>query len=53
MNRLLLTTLCVGLLAVVGVGAELKSGPEVGKSVRAFNPLNVTGAAAGEKVCQV
>jgi hypothetical protein len=53
MNRFLLTTLCVGLLAAVGVGAELKSGPEVGKSVRVFNPLNVTGSAAGEKACPV
>jgi hypothetical protein len=53
MNRLLLSTLCVGVLAVAGVGADLKSGPEVGKSVRAFNPLNVTGDDAGEKRCQV
>ncbi len=32
----------------------LKSGPQVGKSIGGpFNPLNVTGDNAGEKVCQV
>ena len=53
MNRFLLSAACVGIVAVVGIGAELKSGPEVGKSVPAFNPLNVTGSDAGEKRCQV
>jgi hypothetical protein len=33
---------------------DLKSGPQVGQSIGGpFNPLNVTGSAAGEKVCQV
>ncbi len=32
----------------------LKSCPQVGKSIGGpFNPLNVTGDNAGEKVCQV
>ena len=53
MNRFLLSAACLGVIAVAGIGAELKSGPEVGKSVTAFNPLNVTGADAGEKRCQV
>jgi hypothetical protein len=33
---------------------KLKSGPQVGDNVPGpFNPLNVTGASAGEKACQV
>jgi hypothetical protein len=53
MNRFVLTTLCAGLLAAAGVGADLKSGPEVGKSVNVFHPLLVTGPDAGEKACPV
>ena len=53
MNRVLLATLSVGLLAVAGAGADLKSGPAVGKSVGVFHPLNVTGGSAGEKACPV
>lgn len=32
---------------------EIKSGLEVGKTVSAFHPLNVTGAKAGQKHCLV
>jgi hypothetical protein len=31
----------------------LKSGPQVGKFLAPFNPLNVTGPDAGTKTCQV
>jgi hypothetical protein len=53
MQRFLLSTAVVGLVAALGVGADLKSGPEPGKSVPAFHPLNVTGPDAGEKRCLV
>ncbi|MCU0705725.1 MAG: hypothetical protein MUF18_17290 [Fimbriiglobus sp.] len=53
MNRLLLSAAVVGLMASVSLGADLKSGPQAGDSVSAFNPLNVTGKAAGKKACQV
>jgi hypothetical protein len=47
----LATVLLVGSL----IAAEsLKSGPQVGQSIPGpFNPLNVTGSAAGRKVCQI
>ncbi len=47
--------LAVVLLAGSLIAAEtLKSGPQVGQRVPGpFNPLNVTGDNAGEKVCQV
>ncbi len=43
------------LLAGSAVADEpLKSGPQVGQTIPGpFNPLNVTGPAAGEKACQV
>jgi hypothetical protein len=53
MKRFLIPTVAVGLLAVPGYGAELKSGPQPGQSVAAFHPLNVTGPDAGQKACQV
>ncbi len=53
MHRLLLSAAVVGLMAGVSLGADLKSGPQSGDSVAAFNPLNVTGKAAGKKACQV
>jgi hypothetical protein len=53
MHRLLLSAAVVGLMAGVSLGADLKSGPQTGDSVAAFNPLNVTGKAAGKKACQV
>jgi hypothetical protein len=42
-------------LAVAGVSADeaLKSGPQVGKRLTPFSPLNINGSAAGQKVCQV
>lgn len=47
----LATALLVGSL----IAAEsLKSGPQVGQSIPGpFNPLNVTGRAAGRKACQI
>ena len=48
-------SLAVALLAGCVVAADSpKSGPQVGQSIPGpFNPLNVTGSAAGRKVCQV
>jgi hypothetical protein len=47
----------LALLLLAGslvAGETLKSGPQVGDRIPGpFNPLNVTGSAAGEKVCQV
>lgn len=42
-------------LAVAGVAADeaLKSSPPVGQKCTPFHPLNVTGTAAGQKVCLV
>ena len=53
MNHTLLSMAVAGLLAGAAVGADLKSGPQAGDSVPVFNPLNVTGKAAGEKTCPV
>ena len=53
MSRYLLSTVAVGVLAAASLGADIKSGPEPGKSVTVFNPLNVTGPDAGEKRCPV
>ena len=48
-------SLAVALLTGSLIAAEsLKSGPQPGEFVPGpFNPLNVTGSAAGKKVCQV
>jgi hypothetical protein len=48
-------SLAVTLLACSALTAAgtAKSGPKVGAGVPAFHPLNVTGAAAGNKACQV
>ena len=47
----------VALALLVGsvlAADAFKSGPQVGSKVPGpFNPLNVTGASAGQKVCQV
>jgi len=53
MQRLFVSAVAVGLLAGLAPGADVKSGPEPGKSVPVFNPLNVTGKSAGEKQCPV
>ncbi len=56
-NRVTLgASLAVALLACSALTAagDLKSGPQKGsKKIPAFNPLNVTGSAAGSKRCQV
>jgi hypothetical protein len=48
-------SLAVALLAVGAPAADTpKSGPQVGQEIPGpFHPLNVTGAAAGKKACQV
>jgi hypothetical protein len=48
-------SLAVMLLAGSVIAAEgLKSGPQAGERIPGpFNPLNVTGRAAGTKACQV
>lgn len=53
MNRWLLLTACAALVCGVGRGADVKSGPQPGARVKAFNPLNVNGPGAGQAVCQV
>ena len=46
--------LLVGVPAAGALAGDLKSGPEVGKTIPGpFHPLNVTGAKAGEKHCLV
>jgi hypothetical protein len=48
-------SLAVVLLAVGAPAADgPKSGPQVGKEIPGpFDPLNVTGSAAGKKRCQI
>jgi len=43
----------VALLSATVVAADLKSGPQVGTDLVPFEPLNVTGPAAGAKRCLV
>jgi len=56
-NRVALgTALAAALLtcSAMSAAADLKSGPQVGsRKIPAFNPLNVTGAQAGTRACQV
>ena len=42
-----------GSLVAISCYAEVKSGPEVGKSVGVFNPQHVTGSNAGQASCLV
>lgn len=57
MNRGIAMGASLALALLVGgvwAAESLESGPQVGKSVPGpFNPLNVTGDAAGKKQCQV
>jgi hypothetical protein len=47
-------TLTVALLACgVTVGETVQSGPAKGQNLAPFHPLNVTGQAAGQKLCLV
>jgi hypothetical protein len=41
------------LVGSVNAADALKSGPQVGDGVPVFEPLNVTGSAAGRKQCPV
>jgi hypothetical protein len=55
-HRVILGVFTLTVLAIAGAvaGESLKSGPQVGKSIKVpFDVLNVTGPAAGEKNCQV
>ena len=39
---------------MIWVAADIESGPQEGsRSIPAFSPLNLNGAGAGKKVCQV
>jgi hypothetical protein len=55
--KVLVACCLLSLAAVVGTGVfageALKSGPQVGQSPGAFDPLHVTGESAGEKSCLV
>lgn len=53
MSRYMFSAAVVGAIALAGLGADLKSGLEPGKTVSVFNPLNVNGPDAGEKRCQI
>lgn len=49
-----LSAVAVGAVCMTVVMADdLKSGLAVGKSPKAFHPLNVTGSKAGQKNCLV
>jgi hypothetical protein len=54
-NRIIGASVAVLLLAGSLTAAEgLRSGPQVGSTkLPVFNPLNVTGAQAGSRACQV
>jgi hypothetical protein len=49
----MLAPVVCGVALAVAVAGDLKSGPQVGGSVAAFHPLNVTGDSAGQKACLV
>jgi hypothetical protein len=55
MTRVSLWAAGVAGLLVVGQAtpADIKSGIEVGQSIRAFNPQHVTGPDAGKSACLV
>jgi hypothetical protein len=56
MKHCLTFAACLVLALLAGTAladGALKSGPQVGDEVAAFEPLNVTGAYAGDRVCQV
>ena len=51
--RVFLGAACVALVCGVVPAADIKSGPQPGSGVGAFNPLNVTGKFAGKSQCLV
>ena len=54
MSRVSLLAAAAGVLLVAGrVPADVKSGIEVGESIKAFNPQHVTGPDAGKSSCLV
>lgn len=52
-TRWLLTTAAAALVCGVGVGADLKSGPQPGDKMPVFHPLYATGPSAGKTQCPV
>ncbi|MCY2943993.1 MAG: hypothetical protein WCO91_08270 [Gemmataceae bacterium] len=53
-SRLLLGAAALALFVGAGFAdSALKSGPQVGKSPGAFNPLHATGPDEGQKRCLV
>jgi hypothetical protein len=53
-SRMLLGALALALFVGAGFAdSALKSGPQVGKSPGAFNPLHATGPDEGQKRCLV
>ncbi len=51
--RLCASATALLLFGAVALSAELKSGPQKGQGVGAFNPLHATGKGAGGKSCLV
>jgi hypothetical protein len=52
-HKVLLGAVCAALVCGLGTAADVKSGPEPGKSVPVFHPFNVTGTYAGKTQCLV
>lgn len=53
-SRMLMGALALALFVGAGFAdSALKSGPQVGKSPGAFNPLHATGPDEGQKRCLV
>jgi len=54
MSRVATLAAAAGVILLVGPSpADVKSGIEVGESVKAFNPQHVTGPDAGKSSCLV
>ena len=53
MKRFAVGMSLAALLVSSALAADITSGPQPGKSVGAFHPLNVTGPFAGQKQCLV
>jgi hypothetical protein len=51
--KVVLGAVCAALICGVGLAADVKSGPQPGAELQAFNCLNVTGADAGKSLCLV
>jgi hypothetical protein len=51
--RLMTASVAAALLCSAAIAADLKSGPQKGQNVSAFNPLHATGKGEGSKNCLV